>query len=206
MLLGRRPVYDRIVAMKHCGLAVTLVLGACTFEEGQAPEQLVLKASSTSLERNGHATVTASYKFDTFELSADDLTWTNSDETVATFSGTGHAIAVDALKPGVTRFTATGTDLTSKIDIVVLNPQVSAVSISPSSPSVAAGQDVQLSATATYTDATTADVTSKAIWISSDTQTATVNKGMVHTLASGGVTIRAVMDSSQSSTLVTITP
>jgi len=193
--------------MKHGGLAVVLVVGACTFEEGQAPKELAVKASSTSIERNGHATITAAYKFDTADdLPADDVTWALSDETVGTLSGAGHAIALDALKPGVTRITATGTDLSGKVDIVVLNPQVSAVTITPSSPSVAAGQDVQLSATAMYTDATTADVTSKAVWISSDSSLATVTKGMVHSLAAGGVTIRAVMDNASSSALVTVTP
>jgi hypothetical protein len=191
--------------MKHGGFAVVLVLGACTFEVGRAPDELVVKASNTSIERNGHATVTASYKFDTFDLLADDVTWTMSDETVGTLSGAGPTVALDALKPGVTRITATGTDLSWKVDIVVLNPQVSAVSITPSSPSVAAGEDVQLSATAMYSDETTADVTNKAIWISSDTATATVTKGMVHSLAAGGVTIRAVMDNATSSTLVTVT-
>jgi trimeric autotransporter adhesin len=192
--------------MKHGGLAIILVLGACTFEEGQAPKELVVKASNTSIERNGHATVTAAYKFDTADdLPADDVTWALSDETVGTLSGAGHAVALDALKPGVTRITATGTDLTGKVDIVVLNPQVSAVSITPSSPSIPTGQDVQLVATAMYSDSTTSDVTSKAIWISSDTATATVTKGMVHSLAAGGVTIRAVMDNASSSTLVTVT-
>lgn len=191
--------------MKHCVFAIGLVLGACTFDEGRAPDDLVLKASNTSLERNGHATVNAVYMFETLELPADDVTWASSDETVATLSGAGREIALDAIKPGVTRITATGTDLSSKVDITVLVPVVSAVSISPSSPSVLVGDDVQLSATATYSDATTADVTSKAIWISSDTAKATVDHGTVHTLATGGVMIRAVMDSSQSSTLVTVT-
>ncbi|HUS28888.1 MAG TPA: Ig-like domain-containing protein [Kofleriaceae bacterium] len=191
--------------MKQCAIAVGLVLSACTFEAGQAPDKLVLKSSNTSLERNGHASVTAAYKFEALELPADDVTWTSSDETVATLSGAGHEIALDALKPGVTRITAHATDLSSTIDITVLVPVVREVSISPSSPSVAAGQNVQLSATATYSDATTADVTTKAIWISSDTSKATVDRGTVHALATGGVTIRAVMDSSQSSLVVTVT-
>ena len=191
--------------MKHYLLPIGLVLAGCTFEPGQAPDKLVLKASNTSIERNGHATVEATYELDTLSLPADDVTWALSDDTVATLSGSGHAIAVDALKPGVTRITAQGTDLSSKVDILVLVPTVNSVSISPNAPSVVAGGDVQLSAIASYSDATTADVTTKATWISNDTNTATVTKGNVHALATGSTTVRALMDAAQSSTLVTVT-
>jgi hypothetical protein len=192
--------------MKHYALTA-LVLTACntSFDEGQPPDELVLKSTGTSIERNGHATVKATYKFDTFELPADDVTWTSSVEAVAVLSGTGPQIAIDAVAPGVTRITATGTELTSKIDILVLVPQVRSVSITPSAPSVAMGGDVQLSASASYSDDTTADVTTKSTWISSDTNKATVTKGSVHALAVGGVMIRALMDDAQSSTLVTVT-
>lgn len=194
--------------MKHLMLTMGIGLSACaTFDEGQAPDALVLTSSNnTAIERNGHTTITAAYKFDTFTLPADDVTWSLSDTNVATLSGAGHEIAIAAVAPGVTRITATTTELMGKLDITVLNPQVSSVAITPSAPSITAGSDLQLAATATYSDASTLDVTSKAIWISSDTTKATVDKGKVHTLAAGGITVRAVMDSSQSTALVTITP
>ena len=82
--------------------------------------------------------------------------------------------------------------------------QLSGVHISSSSLSVFAGTTSQLSATASYSDGTTVDVTTTATWTSSNPQVATVTAGLVTASASGSAVISAsyLSDSATSSLTV----
>ena len=71
-------------------------------------------------------------------------------------------------------------------------PVLSSITVSPASVTLIAGQTQQLSATAKYSDGSTKDVTSTAIWASSSTSIATVsNTGMLTSIASGNSSISA---------------
>lgn len=75
-------------------------------------------------------------------------------------------------------------------------PTLSSISISPSAPSVAAGNSQQLTATGHYSDSTTKDMTSSATWKSSDTTIATVSStGLATSLKQGTVTLTATSGS-----------
>src|SRR4051812_21124685 len=63
------------------------------------------------------------------------------------------------------------------------------IAVTPSAPSFAKGLQQQLSATGSFSDGTTKDLTASATWSSSSTSVATVNKGMVASLATGSSTI-----------------
>ncbi len=75
-------------------------------------------------------------------------------------------------------------------------PALSAVEVTPSTPSTALGTSKQLSATAVFSDGTKQDVTSLVTWVSSDENVATVSNlpesfGLVQTHAAGKATISA---------------
>jgi hypothetical protein len=73
---------------------------------------------------------------------------------------------------------------------------VSSIAVTGNGLSAAAGQNVTLVATATFSDGTTLNVTTQATWGSSNTAVATVSPaGVVTFLAAGGVDVRATYQS-----------
>ncbi|MBV9870943.1 MAG: Ig-like domain-containing protein [Frankiaceae bacterium] len=97
----------------------------------------------------------------------------------------------------------------STAQIIPAGPAVSSISVTPASPTIVKGTSQQLTATATYTDATTQDVTGLAHW-SSDSSNATVGSdladaGKVTGASAGGATITASLRGVDGSTPVTVT-
>ena len=86
-------------------------------------------------------------------------------------------------------------------------PTVSSITIAPVNPVVAPGSAVMFTATATYSDGSTGDVTTQAAWSSSSTAVATVDgTGHASALAAGTTTIAAALGSAASSTTLTVQP
>jgi 6-phosphogluconolactonase (cycloisomerase 2 family) len=80
------------------------------------------------------------------------------------------------------------------------------ISLTPGSPSVAAGLTQQFKATGTYSDSSTADVTSSVIWSSGTISVATMNgSGLATSKTQGTSTITATSGSIQGSTTLTVT-
>jgi trimeric autotransporter adhesin len=91
-----------------------------------------------------------------------------------------------------------------------VNPTVSSITVGPSNVNIPVGSTQQMTATATYSDQSTGDVTSKSgiSWQSSDSTQATVtNTGLVKGVAAGTPTITAQLGtvSGQASVNVTLT-
>ncbi|HEX6493871.1 MAG TPA: Ig-like domain-containing protein [Acidobacteriaceae bacterium] len=85
-------------------------------------------------------------------------------------------------------------------------PTLVSLSISPLNPSIVAGATQQFAATALYSDSTMTDVTSSAIWSSSNAAVATISTtGLASTVAQGNTTIGATYGGlSASTTLVAV--
>src|SRR4029077_11872376 len=91
-----------------------------------------------------------------------------------------------------------------------VNPTVSSITVGPSNVNIPVGSTQQMAATATFSDSSTGDVTSKSgiTWQSSDDTIATVtNTGVVKGVAAGTPTITAQLGtvSGQASVNVTLT-
>src|SRR5207245_1396212 len=66
---------------------------------------------------------------------------------------------------------------------------LSSITVTPANPSIQAGSTKQFTATGTYTDSTTQDLTSIATWSSSATSVATINSaGLASGIAAGSTT------------------
>lgn len=86
-------------------------------------------------------------------------------------------------------------------------PKLQSISIGPSNTSIIAGRTQQFSATASYSDGSTQDVTSSATWNSSNQAVATVsNGGLATTLTEGTATITVTLQSIAGNTSLTATP
>lgn len=93
-----------------------------------------------------------------------------------------------------------------------VNPTLTSLAIGPSSPTITKSQTQQMSATGTYDDGSTKDLTGRATWTSSDSSCATINANGLVTPSASVVnicttTVGASFGTvSASSTTVTVTP
>lgn len=83
-------------------------------------------------------------------------------------------------------------------------PILTALDVSPATKSLTVGQIGALTATATYDDASTADVTASATWSSSATSKATVASGYVTGVAAGSATVTAAYEGQTDTCAVTV--
>lgn len=86
-------------------------------------------------------------------------------------------------------------------------PSLAHLALTPTDAYAATGLETRLTATATYSDASTKDVTAKATWSSSDSKVATVDTsgaGQVTGVAPGTATITAIYQGVKATALVTI--
>jgi 6-phosphogluconolactonase (cycloisomerase 2 family) len=88
----------------------------------------------------------------------------------------------------------------------VVNVSLQSISIAPASVTVPLGLKQQFTATGTYSDGTTKDLTSSATWSVAPSGMATVAGGLATTVAAGSATITATSGSVNSTATLTITP
>lgn len=131
------------------------------------------------------------------------VTWTSSNTSVAKVSAGG---LVTSLAAGQTAISATLSGISSS-EAVAVNPKaLTTISVSPSSADFPIGASQQYSAVGTYTDGSSADVTSTANWTSSASDIATISaSGLANALATGAATISASMAGVTGTTNLTVT-
>jgi uncharacterized protein YjdB len=115
-------------------------------------------------------------------------TWSTSNAAVASVSATG---LVQGVSAGSATITATSNGVSATAQITVTAATVTSLAVGPSGQSIAAGATAQFTATATFTDSSTADVSAQATWTTSDANTATVSGRTVTGVAAGNATISA---------------
>lgn len=132
-----------------------------------------------------------------------EVTWTSSNDSVTSVS----VGAVAGNTPGSASITATLETFSASAAITV-EPVIQSVSISPSSVSLEIGQSASFTASCTYSDGSTGDVTSSATWDSSNGSVATVNgSGGVVAIGGGTATIRvSVGNASATTSVIVATP
>src|SRR6266478_3877305 len=97
--------------------------------------------------------------------------------------------------------------LTARFPIVPgTAPSLVAIGVTPANPSIAKGASQQFTATGTYSDASTQNLTSTVTWSSSNTAIATINSaGLASGVGTGSSTIQAASGSVAGSTTLTVT-
>jgi uncharacterized protein YjdB len=134
-----------------------------------------------------------------------NLTWTTSDNTIATVSSTG---LVKGVAEGTATITATSGSVSGTDSITVSNT-ATGLTISPQNPSISQSSQTQITFTATSNGT---DVSSSANWTSSNASVATqVSGGTFTIVGQGTTTITATFTPSggsqqTGSTLLTVTP
>ena len=194
--------YCLIAGMIVC---VTLGLAACTIsttattpETTPNPTSALSSISITPASPGGLAlgttlqlTATGTYADGSTALISSRVTWTSSDPKIATVSMLG---LVTSVAIGSTDIAATLSGISSPvINLTVVAPTLSSIAVTPDSmDNLAVGTTQEFAATGTYSDGTTADITSTVTWASSNTNVATISAmGLANGNADGNTNITA---------------
>ncbi len=135
------------------------------------------------------------------------VNWSTGNPAVAQVSTTGELIAVG---PGQTTVTATQGSTLATAVATVSSASLQSVSFSPAVSSLRVGQQIQLTATGTFSDGSVQDITNSASWTSSNPNVAGVSnvvpKGLLNGASPGPATIQASIGEVGASFGVTVTP
>jgi uncharacterized protein YjdB len=156
-------------------LNATLVSIAVTPTGVHLPRGFTTQMTATALFSNGSS---SDY--------TDLVTWSSTGEAVATVDSNG---LVTGVAIGTVNIEASYGPVLGTTTLTVTNASLVAISITPSPAAVARGDTLQLTATGTFTDASTLDITSQSTWASTNNLVATVDTNGLVTGVSGGSSI-----------------
>jgi len=133
--------------------------------------------------------------------------WSSNALTVASISNTQTSAGLaNAVGVGVATITAASGSVSGSTNLTVTAAALVSISVIPANPSISAGTTQQFTATGTFTDGSSQDLTSTAAWTSNASGTATVSKtGLATSSASGTATISAASGTVSGSTVLTVT-
>ena len=130
--------------------------------------------------------------------------WISSDTSLCTVDNTHQRGYVTAIAVGNCNVSASfgGQQGTAVISIKAIS--ATALAITPSAATLAAGGNAQLTATATLSDGSVADATRTAAWSTSDAGKATVATGLVSGASAGTATITATLGNLSATSAITV--
>jgi|GEM_PF-1148487 len=132
------------------------------------------------------------------------VSWTSATPSIAGISAGGLATGA-AL--GTSTITATLGDLSDSSVLTVTAPVLVSISVAPVNPSLAKGLSQQFTATGTYSDQSTQDLTGQVVWASATPTTVVITTGgLASGEALGTSTITATLDGMSGSSALTVTP
>jgi uncharacterized protein YjdB len=167
---------------------------------------VVVSPSSTSVRAGAKQPFSATGHYS--DGTTKDLTalaqWKSSNAAVASIDATGVATGVAA---GLATITATASSMQGSANLTVnAIANLTAIAITPQLSSIPISTTQQFSATGTYSDGSTRDLSSLVTWSSSSTAAATVDvNGLVTSVAAGTTTITATLGSVTQTFTITVT-
>jgi uncharacterized protein YjdB len=131
------------------------------------------------------------------------VTWKSSSSSVASVNSSGLATAVGT---GTSTITATSGSVSGTAALTVTGATVTSITVTPANSNMPVGTTKQFTATATFSDSSSEDVTAVVLWGSSKPGVASINnQGLVSSVATGSTTISAVLGSVTGTTSLTVT-
>jgi hypothetical protein len=146
-------------------------------------------------------TATGTYSDDSTDDITADVEWSSSDEGVATIDENGLATVI---AEGTTTITATldGESGTATLTVQTLD----SIAVTPANTEIEAEATQQFTATGTFSDSSTSDITASVTWSSSDETIATIGStGLATAVASGTTTITATLGDISGETTLAVT-
>jgi 6-phosphogluconolactonase (cycloisomerase 2 family)/urocanate hydratase len=140
------------------------------------------------------------------------VTWSSSDTSIASISNASNSNGLaTALSQGSATITAALGSATGSTNLTVTPATLVSIAVTPPNSSIANGLAQQMTATGTYTDNSTQNLTASVTWASSNINIAAISNasgstGLAVSLSQGTVTITASLGSVCGSTGLSITP
>ncbi len=184
-----------------------LAASGCSDDGGGAPSSLRVNPPAATLGIGDQITVAAFFVIDGSSQSIDDgVTWTTDDGAqVSVTPGSGGSAVVRGLATGSALVTATARGLRGSTEITVAAATLTAITISPPAPAVAAGLTVQLAASGSFSDGSQADVSATVTWMSATAAVATIDgDGTVTGVTAGTSVITASQNGVTAMVTVTV--
>lgn len=156
-------------------------------------------------------TATGTYSDDTTQDLTAIVTWSSAQTAVATISNAdGSRGVATGAGPGTATITATVFGQSDSATLTVTDAVLQGLAVTPSLPKVPNGLQAAFTATGTYSDGSTSDLTGTVTWASSDETKATISnadgsEGVADTLAVGQTTISATSGTVTDSTVLEVT-
>src|SRR5207245_1934768 len=121
-------------------------------------------------------TATGTYSDSSTQDLTTQVTWTSATTSVATISNaSGDRKRAVAVGSGTATSSATLQDTSRSLVLTVTAAVLQAIGVTPANPSVAKGTTKQFTATGTYSDSSTQDLTTQVTWTSATTSVATIS-------------------------------
>lgn len=204
MQSARRPFISR--GLLVLVMALSLAWSSCDgfFVGGSALNSITVSPTSIFLKVGESKQFSASGT--TVDGNSKDVTtsakWTSSSGS-ATVNSAG---MVAAVSDGNATITASEDGVNATGGVIVNAQALTSISITPTLPTVTTGSTIQLTATGTFEDSSTKDLSSQVGWSSGDTTIATVNStGLVTGVATGTSVITVTVTTSSDTKTATKT-
>ncbi|MGE5207229.1 MAG: beta strand repeat-containing protein [Chlamydiota bacterium] len=131
----------------------------------------------------------------------NNATWSSSNTPVVSMNGN---LAVSK-QPGTTTITAAVGSFTASTILTVTSATLVSIAVTPINASMAPGTAKAFFATGSFSDGSTQNLTSSAVWNSSNTSAATMNGNTATAVSGGTTTISAVFNGTTGSAELTVT-
>jgi len=161
-------------------------------------------AASIPLGTVQQFTASGTFSDDTAQDITGSVAWSSSPATVASITVSGLATGKNV---GSVTITATSGTITGSVPATVDAKNLVSIAILPANPSIAQNTSEQFSATGTFNDGSTHNLTAQVAWSSSNTATATIGStnGSAMGLTPGSSTITATLGTIPGSTVLDVT-
>lgn len=172
LLAMKRKKLGRLVGMMMV-LAIFAVFTGCSSDEEKESTpsanliKIILSPDKVSIPVGSTSTVTAKGRYGYgSDTTLTALTWTSSDESVATVSSSG---VITGVANGSVTISASKTDITGELSYTVTDAEVVSFTISQdATTSYRRYDEAEFTATGTFTDGSTSDISTSVTWSSSD--------------------------------------
>jgi len=170
-----------------------LLLSGCSGSSGNIPATALLQSISVTPANQStptggavQFTAIATYGGGTKVDISSTAIWSSTSTTIATVNASGLASGLSA---GTTTITATSGTISGSNSLTVTTAVLNSIVVTPANPNIAPGLTQQLTATGTYSDGTTANITTLVTWTSNTPSIATVNGAGLATGVTSGTSI-----------------
>jgi hypothetical protein len=151
---------------------------------------------------------TGTFADNSTENLTDDVTWSSANPAAATISNAGGSMGVaSALAIGTSSISANFEGVTGSTSLQVTPAVLRSISVTPASPTIIEGQNDQFSASGTYSDNSTQDLTGLVSWASDTGSVATISStGLASGIIQGTSNISATYQGITGSKALVVDP